>query len=116
MQRNMTQTSSEAFADNAPLMNLFGTPARTPILSVFVDEKDYDLNVSEIADQAGVARSTVYTHLDDLEALGVIEATRETGNSQRYQLNTDSPIAERLTELEGLVLKQSLENRDDVDF
>lgn len=112
----MSQTTSEAFADNAPLMNLFGTPARTRILSVFVDEKEYDLNVSEIAEQAGVARSTVYNHLDELEALGVIEETRETGNSRRYQLNTDSPISERLYELEGLVLKQSLQNRDDVDF
>jgi len=112
----MAQTTSEAFADNAPLMSLFGTPARTRILSVFVDEKEYDLNVSEIAEQAGVARSTVYDHLDALEALGVIEETRETGNSRRYQLNTDSPIAERLHELEGLVLKRSLQNRDDVDF
>ncbi|WP_277543610.1 winged helix-turn-helix domain-containing protein [Haloarcula laminariae] len=112
----MAQTSSEAFADNAPLMELFGTPARTRIVSVFVDEKDFDLNVSEIADQAGVARSTVYDHLEGLEDLGVIKPTRETGNSSRYQLNTESPIAERLHELEGLVLKQSLQNRDDIEF
>jgi DNA-binding transcriptional ArsR family regulator len=112
----MSQTTSDAFADNAPLMQLFGTPARTRILSVFVDEMEYDLNVSELAEQAGVARSTVYDHLDDLQTLGVVKQTRETGNSRRYQLNTESPIAERLRELEGLVLKQSLQNRDDIDF
>ena len=112
----MAQTTSDAFADNAPLMELFGTPARTRLLSVFVDEMEYDLNVSELAEQAGIARSTVYEHLDDLQALDVIEQTRETGNGRRYQLNAESPIAERLHELEGLVLKQALQNRDDVDF
>jgi DNA-binding transcriptional ArsR family regulator len=112
----MAQTSADAFADNAPFMTLFGTPARTRILSVFVDEKEFDLNVSEIAEQAGVARSTVYNHLDELQELGVIKLSRETGNSRRYQLNTESPIAERLQQLEGLVLKQLLQNRDDTDF
>jgi predicted transcriptional regulator len=111
-----TTTDDEAFADNAPLMQLFGSPGKTRLLSVFVDETDYDLSITEIADQAGVARSTVYDNLDELMDLGVVEVSRETGNGKRYQLNTDSPIAERLVELEGLVLKQSLQNRDDIDF
>jgi len=89
-------------------------PARTRLLSVFVDEREYDLTVTELADQAGVARSTVYDHLDDLLDLGVIEETRETGGSTRYQLNEDSEIAEELYKLDGLVLQQLLNNRDDI--
>lgn len=112
----MAQKNAESFADNAPLMELFGKPARTRLLSVFVDEGDFDLNVTELARQAGLARSTVYNHLDDLQDLGIIEQTRETGNSKRYRLNNDSKIAELLTKLEGVTLRTLLENRDDVDF
>jgi DNA-binding transcriptional ArsR family regulator len=112
----MAQKSTEAFADDAPLMKLFGQPARTRLISVFVDEREYDLNVSELAEQAGVARSTVYDHLDTLAELGVVEQTRETGNSKRYQLNQDSQLAELLNKLEGVTLRTLLENRDDVDF
>lgn len=112
----MAQTSSEAFADDAPLMELFGQPARTRLISVFVDEQEYDLNVSELAEQAGVARSTVYDHLDALEALDVIEQTRETGNSTRYRLHQDSDLADLLHKLEGVTLRTLLENRDDVDI
>lgn len=104
-------TEDEAFADDTPLVKLFGTPAQAKLLSVFVDERQRDLTVSEVARQAGVARSTVYDHLDFLVALDVIEETRKTGPSTRYQL-TDSPIAERLYELDGLVLKQLFEMDD----
>lgn len=112
----MAQQARESFADEAPLMALFGQPARTRLISVFVDEGEYDLNVSELADQAGVARSTVYDHLDDLEALGVVEQTRETGNSTRYQLHQESELAALLEQLEGVTLRTLLENREDVSF
>jgi AraC-like DNA-binding protein len=108
---------AEAYADDAPLMSLFGQPARTKILSVFVAERGRDLSKSEVARQAGVARSTVYDHLDTLTGLGVIEHTRDTqaGHSERYQLNEESPIAETLYELEGVTLRRLLERDDAVD-
>lgn len=101
----------EAYADDAPLVALFGTPARTKLLSVFVAEKGRDLSKSEIARQAGVARSTVYDHLDAFVELGVIERSRTTGDgySERFQLDEDSDIAEKLYELEGVTLRRLLE-------
>lgn len=102
----------ESFADGTPLVELFGTPARTKLLSVFVDERGRDLNVSELARQAGVARSTVYDHLDWLVALGVVIETRKTGPGARYQLDEDSDIARTLYELDGLVLERLLELDD----
>lgn len=106
-----TPTEAEAYAEDAPLMYLFGSPARTKILSVFVAERGRDLTKSEVARQAGIARSTVYDHLDDLEHLGVVKHTRDTQNEQssRYQLNEESDIAEHLYKLEGLTLSRLLE-------
>ena len=102
---------ADAYAEDAPLMALFGTPAKTKILSVFVAERGRDLSKSEIARQAGVARSTVYAYLDEFLALGVIEETRTTraGHSTRYELDEESEIAETLYELEGLTLRRLLE-------
>ena len=109
----MAQTdTAESFADGTPLVELFGKPARTKLLSVFVDEREQDLNVSELARQAGIARSTVYDHLDRLVQLGVIEDTRETGPGTRYQLSDESEIAQKLYELDGLVLRRLLELDD----
>ena len=112
----MVQETAEAFADDTPLVNLFGKPARVRILSVMVDERKNDLSISEIARQAGVARSTVYDHLDYLLDLGVINHTRTSGASERYQLNPESQIGELLYQLDGVVLRRQLELRDDVDL
>ena len=101
--------SQEAFAEGTPLVELFGKPGRTKLVSVFVDERENDLSISELARQAGVARSTVYDHLDDLVELGIVQETRETGPSTRYQLDNDDEIAELLYQLDGLVLKRLLE-------
>lgn len=101
-------SDTEAFADETPLVVLLGQPARVKIISVLVDERQQDLSISEIARQAGIARSTVYDHLDELVTLGVAEFTRESGASQRYQL-ADTEIAQRLYELDGLVLQRLLE-------
>ncbi|PSQ33814.1 MAG: ArsR family transcriptional regulator [Halobacteriales archaeon SW_8_66_22] len=106
---------SESFADGTPLVELFGSPARTKLLSVFVDERDRDLNISELARQAGVARSTVYDHLDRLEELGIIVETRATGPGSRYQLSEESEIAQKLYELDGLVLRRLLELDGELD-
>lgn len=102
------ESETEPYADDTPLTALFGTHAKTKILAALVSERDRDLNVSDIARLAGVVRSTVYEHLDELLAIGVIEETRTVGNGPMYQLNQDSPIAKRVYELEGLVLKQQL--------
>ena len=109
MATDQQHDTEEAFADGTPLVELFGKPGRTKLISVFVDERDNDLNVSELARQAGVARSTVYDHLDDLLELEIVEETRETGPSTRYQLDNDDEIAELLYQLDGLVLKRLLE-------
>lgn len=102
---------AEAYAEDAPLMALFGTPAKTRILSVFVAERGRDLSKSEIARQAGVSRSTVYEYLDGFLALGVVEETRTTqaGHSTRYQLDEGSELAETLYQLEGQSLRQLLD-------
>ena len=112
MTTDQQQDPQEAFAEGTPLVELFGKPGRTKLISVFVDEGDDDLSISELARQAGVARSTVYDHLDDLIKLGIVTETRETGPSTRYQLDGDNEIAELLYQLDGLVLKRLLEIDD----
>ena len=103
--------TTEAYADDAPLVVLFGSPAMTKMISVFVAERGRDLSKSEIARQAGIARSTVYDHLDHFLGLGIIEETRTTqgGHSTRYQLNNENAVAAKLYELEGLTLRLLLE-------
>lgn len=57
---------------------------------------------TELAAEAGVSRQSVYTHLDLLLALGVLEPV--VGSSpQRYRVPADSELLEQLHEVNGTV-------------
>lgn len=99
---------TETPARDAPLVALFGRPARVKIVSVLVEERNRELGAGEIARRAGVASDAVSDHLDALEVLGVATRSGETDAAQRYRLaNTD--IADRLCHLEGLLLRRLLD-------
>lgn len=106
----MSETdTAEAAVEDMPLLGLLGESARVRIIQAFVANRERELNVSEVAREAGIARSTVYDHLDDLLALGVLE---ERG--KRYTL-AETDLAQGLYEAEGLTLQRQLANRDDID-
>lgn len=106
------QEALEPYAEDTPLTYLFGNHAKVKVLSALISEEGHDLNLSDIARLAGVARSTVYDHLDDLVGLGVVEHTRDVGRSSMYRLDPDSDIAEFVRRLEGLTLKELLDREE----
>lgn len=106
---------TEPYAEDTPLTHLFGSGARVKILAALLGERDNDLNTTDIARLAGVARSTVYQHLDDLVELGVVEQTRSVGDSPMYRIDPDSEIAEHLDRLEGATLRRLLEQEGHIE-
>jgi DNA-binding transcriptional ArsR family regulator len=100
--------SNEAYAENTPLTAAFGDGARTKIIAALISEQNRDLNVSDIANLAGVARSTVYDHINALQELNIITKTREIGGSPMYEINTDSELVEHIQMVEGLAGRELL--------
>lgn len=105
----MQATETEAYSNDTPLTHVFGDSARVKILAAMLSERDHDLNVTDIANMAGVVRSTVYDHLDELQEMHLIVKTREVSGAPMYQINNDNPIVERIREIEGLALRELLE-------
>jgi len=104
----MSETeTTEPYADDTPLVELFGDSARSRIVAAFVGNRTQELTVSELARQAGVARPTVYDHLDDLLEIEAIEVAQETKQGKRYTL-ADSDLGEYLYKTEGTALKNLL--------
>jgi len=57
---------------------------------------------SELAERSGVSRQSVYTHLDLLLALDVLEPV-EGSSPQRYRPNHESEVLQLLHQLNGAV-------------
>lgn len=60
---------------------------------------------SELATDAGVSRQSLYTHLDLLLALNVLEPV-EKSSPQRYRVNEDSELLSLLHQVNGTVNQQ----------
>lgn len=105
MASSETEAGAASFADQTALTSLLGDHPKVKILAVLLSE-GRDINVSQIAEQAGMSRSTVYKHMDDLRDLGVVEKTREIRGSPLYQMNRESETAKKLGQLEWSLLDQ----------
>ena len=57
---------------------------------------------TELADKAGVSRQSVYTHLDLLLVLGVLESV-EDSSPERYRVNADNDLLQLLHQVNGVV-------------
>ena len=60
---------------------------------------------SELAANAGVSRQSLYTHLDLLLVLEVLEPVEES-SPQRYRVNADSELLDLLHQVNGTVNQQ----------
>lgn len=91
---------SEPYAEGTPLTSVFGDHPKTRILATLLSEKEHDVNVSEIARMSGMARSTVYEHIDDLVDLGIVENTREVSMGQMYKISEEDDLVQLIDALE----------------
>lgn len=78
---------------------LFATQARSRILDFFLDHKEFDYPVSEIATKAGLSFRTVLRELPKLESLGLVLQSRKVGNAAMYRLETNIPAVDLLDRL-----------------
>jgi DNA-binding transcriptional ArsR family regulator len=96
----------DGFAPDTPLPRLFGDNARVKIIAALLSEREHDLNVSDMARLADVARSTVYDHIDELQRLGIVVQTRKVSGAPMYQIDTDDEIVEHLEEIQWLAMER----------
>jgi DNA-binding transcriptional ArsR family regulator len=98
------QSGGASFAEQTALTELLGNHPKVKILVVLLSE-GRDINISQIAEQAGMSRSTVYDHIEELQTLEVVEQTRKISGSPLYQINKDSNVAEQLHKLEWALIE-----------
>lgn len=98
------QDGSGNFATGTPLVELLGDTPRARILAVLVAHKSREFNVSELARDAGIARKTVYQHIEPLVEFRAVTEL-ETSQGSRYTL-ADSQVGQKLYELEGVALRE----------
>lgn len=74
------------------------------VVEFLLENPVLDYSKTDLANETGVSRSTLYRRWDILEKLSILQKSRKYQNTQLYKLDTDSPIVNELGRL-----KQRLE-------
>ncbi len=96
-----------AYSESSPFVRLFETPSRVKILDLFLRKHYEELTASDVEMLTDVSQSSFHRNIDDLEALGVIEHTGTTGNTNTYRLNKDSDLAKTVASAHADILEHT---------
>ncbi len=93
------KTKTES-GDKSVLLQLFGYRPFIKVLDTLMDHPNYDYTKKELAEVNDISRPTLYKIWPRLKKFDLIEPTRKIGNTQMFQLNTDSSMVEKLYRFE----------------
>lgn len=86
------------------------------VVDFLLENPVMDYSKTDLANEAGVSRSTLYRRWGVLEELSILQKSRKYQNTQLYKLDTDSPIVNELGRLkQGLEERINIERREELE-
>jgi len=86
-----------------------GDTPKIRVLEFFIEGRELDYNITDIAEGAEIGRTTLFRIFDDLIKTKVIIPTRIIGNAKLYRLNIENPFVKKLVEIfDEIILKKKI--------
>ncbi len=76
-----------------------GNTPKIKVLEFLIEGRELDYSVSDIAEGAGIGRTTLFRIWDDFVELRIVKPTRVIGNAKLYKLNLANNFAKKMAEL-----------------
>lgn len=88
---------------------VFGDSPVAKVLDFFMDNREFDYSLTDIAKGADIAWSTLHLIWPDLMKLNVFKHTRKIGRAELYKLDVKNPVVKKLLEIDMLVSKELIQ-------
>ena len=69
------------------------------VLEFLIESRELDYSIYDIAEGAGIGRTTLFRIWNDFVELGIVKHTRDIGNAKLYRLNLANPFAKKMADL-----------------
>ena len=76
-----------------------GNTPKIKVLEFLIEGRELDYSVSDIAEGAGIGRTTLFRIWDDFVELGIVKPTRVIGNAKLYKLNLSNQFVNKMVDL-----------------
>ncbi len=78
---------------------LIDNTPKIKVLEFLIEGRELDYSISDIAEGAGIGRTTLFRIWDDFVELGIVKNTRNIGNAKLYKLNISKPFVRKFVDL-----------------
>ncbi len=76
-----------------------GNTPKIKVLEFLIEGRELDYSVSDIAEGAGIGRTTLFRIWDDFVELSIVKPTRVIGNAKLYKLNLENNFVKKMIDL-----------------
>lgn len=73
-----------------------GNTPKIKVLEFLIEGRELDYSISDIAEGAGIGRTTLFRLWGDFIKLGLVRHTRDIGNAKLYRLNTENAFVRKM--------------------
>lgn len=84
---------------------VFGDSPLIKVIDFLLDNREFDYSLTHIAKNADVGWVTLHQFWRKLADTGIVKKTRKIGRAELYKLNEESPIVQKLLEIDFAVSK-----------
>lgn len=88
---------------------VFGNSPILKVIDFFIEHREFDYSLTEIARNADVGWSTLHQFWKKLVKLGIVIQTRRIGRAELYKLNTENTLVRKLIEIDKEISRTAIE-------
>lgn len=88
---------------------VFGDSPIVKVIDFFLDNREFDYSLTDIAKNADIGWSTLHQFWKDIVMLDIVKKTRRIGRAELYKLNINSPLVKKLIDLDASISKKLMQ-------
>lgn len=97
--------------DKSLFIEFMGDSPTIRILDYLLTMGELDFSITDMAENAGIGRATLYRIWDSLIKYNIILHTRDIGKAKLFKLNSENKKIQKLQEIYDMLAIESLRNR-----
>jgi len=108
IERFKYKSSLNYYMKESLFIEFMGDSPKIRVLDYLLTERDLDFSITDIANNAGIGRATLYRIWDSLIKNKIITHTRIIGKAKLFKLNKENLSIKKLIEIDDMLILEEL--------
>ena len=109
--KKFLSAQKSSISDKSLFIEFMGDSPMIKVLDYLLTERELDFCITDMAENAGIGRATLYRLWDNLIENRIIVHTRDIGKAKLFKLNMENPKIKKLIEISDMLTLEELKKR-----